>query len=325
MQPEPQARRRYCTVDVFSDRLFGGNPLAVVLDAAQLSTAQMQAIAAEFNYSETTFVLPPADPAHSAQVRIFTPRTEVPFAGHPNVGTAFVLARNLAAAGAAVPGQFLFEERAGVVPVRVLFDTDAAGKAGAVIGAELQSPQALTRSAPVPLEAAAACLSLPAAALRSAVHAPVVASVGLPFLVAEVTTRAALAEARPDAAAHARILPGLGTDAIYAYVRDQEDAASGAAVLHARMFAPLDGVPEDPATGSATAAALALLAELDPSADGERHWRVHQGDDMGRPSVLLGTTTRHQGRQQPVRLAGRCVPVLSGFIELGGAVAAGAA
>ena len=114
MQLEPQARRRYCTVDVFSDRLFGGNPLAVVLDAQQLSTAQMQAIAAEFNYSETTFVLPPADPAHSAQVRIFTPRTEVPFAGHPNVGTAFVLARSLAAAGAAVPGQFLFEERAGV-------------------------------------------------------------------------------------------------------------------------------------------------------------------------------------------------------------------
>ena len=107
--------------------------------------------------------------------------------------------------------------------------------------------------------------------------------------------------------------------AIYAYVRDQDDAASGAAVLHARMFAPLDGVPEDPATGSATAAALALLAELDPSADGERHWRVHQGDDMGRPSVLLGTTTRHQGRQQPVRLAGRCVPVLSGVIELTGA------
>jgi trans-2,3-dihydro-3-hydroxyanthranilate isomerase len=306
MQLEPQARRRYCTVDVFSDRQFGGNPLAVVLDAAQLSTAQMQAIAAEFNYSETTFVLPPADPAHAAQVRIFTPRTEVPFAGHPNVGTAFVLARNLAAAGAAVPGQFLF-------------DTGAAGQAGAVIGAELQSPQALTRSAPVSLEAAAACLSLPAAALRSAVHAPVVASVGLPFLVAEVTTRSALAEARPDAAAHARILPGLGVDGIYAYVRGQDDAASGAAVLHARMFAPLDGVPEDPATGSATAAALALLAELDPSTDSERRWRVHQGDDMGRPSVLLGTTTRCQGRQQPVRLAGRCVPVLSGVIKLTGA------
>jgi trans-2,3-dihydro-3-hydroxyanthranilate isomerase len=319
MQMEPQTRRRYCTVDVFSDRLFGGNPLAVVLDAAQLSTAQMQAIAAEFNYSETTFVLPPADPAHSAQVRIFTPRTEVPFAGHPNVGTAFVLARELAAAGSAVPAQFLFEERAGIVPVRVLFDTGTAGHAGAVIGAELQAPQPLTHSAPVPLEDAAACLSLPAAALSSAVHTPLVASVGLPFLVAEVHTRAALAEARPDAAAHERILPGLGADGIYAYVRYHDDAATGAAVLHARMFAPLDGVPEDPATGSATAATLALLAGLDPAADNERHWRVHQGDDMGRPSVLLGVTARRQGRQQPVRLAGRCVPVMSGVIELAGA------
>jgi len=313
---------RYCTVDVFSDRLFGGNPLAVVLDATQLSTAQMQAIAAEFNYAETTFVLPPADPAHSAQVRIFTPRSEMPFAGHPNVGTAFVLARNLAAAGAAVPDQFLFEERAGIVPVRVLFDTGAAGKAGAVVGAELQAPQGLTRGAPVPLEAAAACLSLPAAALRSAVHAPVVASVGLPFLVAELNTRAALAEARPDAAAHERILPELGVDGIYAYVRDRDHAGTEATVLHARMFAPLDGVPEDPATGSATAATIALLAELDPAADGERRWRVQQGDDMGRPSLLLGTTVKRAGRQQPVRLAGRCVPVMSGVIELAGAVAA---
>ena len=311
--------RRYCTVDVFSDRLFGGNPLAVVLDAAQLSTAQMQAIAAEFNYAETSFVLPPRDPAHSAWVRIFTPRSELPFAGHPNVGTAFVLARNLAAAGAAVPEQFLFEERAGIVPVRVLFDASASGKAGVVIGAELQAPQALTRSAPVPLEAAAACLSLPATALHSAAHAPLVASVGLPFLVAEVGTRAALAEARPDAAAHERILPALGVDGIYAYVRDRDDAATGATVLHARMFAPLDGVPEDPATGSATAAALALLAELDPAADAERRWRVQQGDDMGRPSVLLGLTLKRHGEQQPVRLGGRCVPVMSGTIDLAGA------
>lgn len=310
----PPARRRYCTVDVFSDRLFGGNPLAVVLDAAQLSTAQMQALAAEFNYAETSFVLPPHDPAHSAQVRIFTPRSEVPFAGHPNVGTAFVLARQLVASGAALPAQFLFEEGAGVVPVRVLHEQ------GLVVGAELQAPQALTRSAPVPLEAAAACLSLPAAALRSAVHAPLVASVGLPFLVAEVATRAVLAEARPDTAAHARILPDLGVDAIYAYVRDRDDD-DGVTILHARMFAPLDGIPEDPATGSATAATLALLAELDPAADAERRWRVHQGDDMGRPSVLLGTTTRRQGRQQPVRLAGRCVPVMSGVIELAGAAA----
>src|SRR6476660_8273937 len=102
--------RRYTTVDVFTDRMFGGNPLAVVLDAQGLSAAQMQSIAAEFNYAESTFVLPPRDPRHSAQVRIFTPRSEVPFAGHPNVGTAFVLARARAAAGEPLPERFEFEE-----------------------------------------------------------------------------------------------------------------------------------------------------------------------------------------------------------------------
>src|SRR6201990_93602 len=112
----PCMQRRYVTVDVFTDRTFGGNPLAVVLDAGGLSTAQMQAIATEFNYSETTFVLPPQDKAHDAQVRIFTVRSEIPFAGHPNVGTAFVLA----AQAAKPPARLLFEEQAGLVAVEVL-------------------------------------------------------------------------------------------------------------------------------------------------------------------------------------------------------------
>lgn len=305
-------QRRYCTVDVFTDRMFGGNPLAVVLDAGLLSKAQMQAIAAEFNYAETTFVLPPRDPAHSAQVRIFTPRSEVPFAGHPNVGTAFVLARELVAAGKPAPERFEFEEAAGIVPLRVLCED------GVVVGAELQAPEALARGAPVAPEAAAACLSLPAAELRSAVHAPLVVSVGLPFLVAELGTRDALRRAQPDAAAHEKFLPGLGIDAIFAYVRDRDDAG-GVRVLHARMFAPLDGIAEDPATGSATAAILALLTELDPAADIEVRWRIHQGDDMGRPSVLLGSTVKRAGRLEPVRLGGHCTPVMTGILTLAGA------
>ncbi len=123
--------RRYRTVDVFTERMFGGNPLAVVLDALELSGAQMQSIAAEFNYAESTFVLPARDPNHTAQVRIFTPRSEVPFAGHPNVGTAFVLAQLLAAEGKAIPERFEFEEGAGIVPVRILRDGNA------ITGAEL--------------------------------------------------------------------------------------------------------------------------------------------------------------------------------------------
>src|SRR5438445_9532980 len=128
-------QRRYITVDVFTDRAFGGNPLAVVLDAGGLSTAQMQAIATEFNYAETTFVLPPRDSAHDAQVRIFTVNREIPFAGHPNVGTAFVLATQ----AAKPPARLRFEEKAGVVPVEIL-----TGPAG-VVAAELTAPQPLKR------------------------------------------------------------------------------------------------------------------------------------------------------------------------------------
>ena len=304
-------KRRYTTVDVFTDRLFGGNPLAVVLDALELSTAQMQSIAAEFNYAETTFVLPPRDPAHSAQVRIFTPRSEVPFAGHPNVGTAYVLARALAAAGKAPPERFQFEEGAGIVPVRILLE----GKN--VVGAELTAPAPLTRGAQVDAGIAAACLSLPAAEIAVAVHAPQVASVGLPFLIAEVTTRAALARSRPDLAAHEKYLPGLaaGVDAIFAYVRAPDEGNTG--VLHARMYAPLDGIPEDPATGSATAALLALLTALAPGRDLDCRWRVHQGDEMGRPSVLLGSTVKRAGTVDSVRVGGRCVPVMQGTLDVG--------
>ena len=301
-------RRRYTTVDVFTDRQFGGNPLAVVLDALELSGAQMQSIAAEFNYAETTFVLPPRDANNTAQVRIFTPRSEVPFAGHPNVGTAFVLARELAAAGRPLPERFTFEEGAGPVPVRLLQQD------GRVIGAELQAPAALTRGAEVTAAEAAACLSLPAQEITSATHAPQVVSVGLPFLVAELSSREALSRSRPDLSAHEKLLPGIKTDAIFAYVRDANDG--DVRVLHARMYAPLDGIVEDPATGSATAATLALLTALDPAADLTCRWRVHQGDDMGRASTLLGSTAKRSGHVEYTRVGGRCAPVMQGTLDI---------
>ncbi len=301
-------RRRYLTVDVFTDHMFGGNPLAVVLDALELSTKQMQSIAAEFNYAETTFVLPPRDAAHTAQVRIFTPRSEVPFAGHPNVGTAFVLARERAAAGQKLPERFVFEEGAGLVPVRLLLE------AGRVMGAELQAPAALTRGAQVSAREAAACLSLAPEDIAHSAHAPQVVSVGLPFLVAEVTSRAALKRSRPDLAAHEKLLPGIGTDAIFAYVRASDEGPTR--VLHARMYAPLDGIVEDPATGSATASTLALLSELDPASEREFSWRVHQGDDMGRPSTLLGSTAKRGGKVEYARVGGRCAPVMQGTLDI---------
>jgi trans-2,3-dihydro-3-hydroxyanthranilate isomerase len=310
--------RRYVTTDVFTNQLFGGNPLATVLDAAGLSSAQMQAIAREFNYSETSFVLPAQDPAHTAQVRIFTPRVEVPFAGHPNVGTAFVLAQQQRRQGLTDVERFVFEEAAGLVPMTLLRER------GAVVGAELRAPEALTRRSVVAPAAAAACLSLPVSDLALARHAPQVVSVGLPFLVVELNSRAALGRARPDLAAHESLLPLDGADCVFAYVRAPDSAAHGGAdgadgaatVLHARMFAPLDGVPEDPATGSATAATIALLSALDDAARGERHWRVHQGVDMGRPSLLLGRTVRDTAGANAVHVGGHCVAVFAGSFEL---------
>ena len=182
-------QRRYVTVDVFTDRAFGGNPLAVVLDAGGLSAAQMQAIACEFNYAETTFVLPPGDAAHDAQVRIFTVRSEIPFAGHPNVGTAFVLATR----AAQPPERLLFEEKAGLVPVAIL------KQAREIVGAELTAPQPLQRLKSFSAAQAAACLSLSAADVRVDRHSPQIIWVGLPFLAVELGTREALRRARPDA------------------------------------------------------------------------------------------------------------------------------
>ncbi len=306
-------KRRYVTVDVFTDRMFGGNPLAVVLDAAGLSTREMQAVAREFNYSETTFVLPPETSANTAAVRIFTPRTEVPFAGHPNVGTAFVLALESpfgAAAAASAGGVFLFEEGAGLVALKLLREH------GDTVGAEVRAPEALSRRTSVPREAAAACLSLDAADIATHVHPPQVISVGLPFLCVEVSSRAALSRSKPDFGAHAGFLPLDGADAIFAYFRARdESSASGEAVLHARTFSPLDGVIEDPATGSACAAAIALLTSFSAEDSGEFAWRIHQGVDMGRPSLLLGRTTKIHGDVIGTHIGGRCVAVFEGSFD----------
>jgi trans-2,3-dihydro-3-hydroxyanthranilate isomerase len=300
-------QRRYITVDVFTDRAFGGNPLAVVLDAGGLSTAQMQAIAVEFNYSETTFVLPPRDAAHDAQVRIFTVTSEIPFAGHPNVGTAFVLATQ-----AAKPlARLKFEEGAGLTPVEILTG------GGRVVGAELTAPQALKKLTPFSAEQAAACISLTAADIRTDRHPPQIASVGLPFLVVEVASRDALRRARPDASAFARTFPCDGSDAVYFYTRDVPPAE--ACDLQARMFHPgSSGLSEDPATGSATVAAAALLADLASERDGELKLRIGQGVDMNRASLLLTRVVKQNGAIVSAHVGGGSVQMMEGTFRLAG-------
>lgn len=301
-------QRRYITVDVFTDRAFGGNPLGVVLDAEGLSTEQMQAIATEFNYSETTFVLPPQDKGNDAQVRIFTVRSEIPFAGHPNVGTAFVLASR----AAKPPAQLRFEEKAGLVPVAILSD------GGRVLGAELTAPQPLQRTNEVSAADAAACLSLSAADVKTDRHVPQVVSVGLPFVVVEIASREALRRARPDAAAFARTLAEIGRDVVYFYTSDVP-ASEQPLDLQARMFHPgASGLSEDPATGSATAACAALLADIDPARDGELRLRIGQGVDMGRPSLLLTRVRKQAGAIISVHVGGGCVKMMEGTLNVPG-------
>jgi trans-2,3-dihydro-3-hydroxyanthranilate isomerase len=301
-------QRRYITVDVFTDRAFGGNPLAVVLDAGGLSTEQMQAVATEFNYSETTFVLPPRDSANDAQVRIFTVNRELPFAGHPNVGTAFVLAT----LAEKPPARLLFEEGAGLVPVEIVTEQ------GKVVSTEFTAPQPLKRMSHLGVEQAAACLSLSAGDVRTDRHAPQVISVGLSFLAVEVASREALQRARPDAAAFAKTFPCDGSDAVYFYTRDVP-AGEKPCELQARMFHPaVSGLSEDPATGSATAACAALLADLDDIKDGELRLKIGQGVDMGRPSLLLTRVRKQNGAVASIHVGGSTVKMMEGTFWLEG-------
>jgi trans-2,3-dihydro-3-hydroxyanthranilate isomerase len=298
-------QRRYITVDVFTDRAFGGNPLAVVLEASGLSTEQMQAIATEFNYSETTFVLPPADGANDANVRIFTVRSELPFAGHPNVGTGFVLATQ----AAKTPARLKFEEKAGLVPIEILTAQ------GRVVGAEFAAPKGLAKGAVVDAREAAAILSLSASDIKTDRHPPLIASVGLPFLIVEIASRDAIKRATPDAAAFWKTFPAVGADAVYFYTRDVP-AAEQPLDLQARMFHPgAAGPSEDPATGSATGAAAALLGDLEPTRDGEVKLRIGQGFDMGRPSLLLTRVIKQNGAVVSTHVGGNCVQIMEGTLR----------
>lgn len=296
-------KRRYVIADVFTDKPFSGNPVAVVLDAGGLTTEQMQLLAVEFGYSETTFVLPPEDVSNTAQIRIFTPSREIPFAGHPNVGTAFVLANQATLNGRSLPEILLFEEAAGLVPVRLIKENKA------VTGAELLVPEALSCRSEVSPEKIAACLSLEASDIRTETHMPLVASVGLPFLVVELATREALRRCVPNLQGFRAVLPLDGAVSVYAYTLETDHEVQ--CDLQARMFTPR--MTEDPATGSATAAVTALLAQL--RNEKVLSLRVSQGVDMGRASMLY---SGYDGTSEipAVRVGGKTVIVMEGSFNL---------
>jgi trans-2,3-dihydro-3-hydroxyanthranilate isomerase len=297
----------FVTVDVFTTTKFGGNPLAVVLDARGLASAQMQAIAAEFNLAETTFVLPPRDPANTAQVRIFTPRAEMPFAGHPNVGTAFVLARLGECHGRRIDGDTLaFEEIAGLVRMTLL------KQGSAITGARLAAPQPLVIGDTVSCDIVAEACALAASDIETRHHQPCIASCGAPLVMAELKSREALATAQPRAEAFARHLPRDRVAGLHLYVHTSRDGVD----IQARMFAPTHGIAEDPATGAANVALIGLLAALAPASDLLLEKKIAQGVDMGRPSLLEASAEKRQGKVTATYIGGRCVSVMQGVFDL---------
>jgi trans-2,3-dihydro-3-hydroxyanthranilate isomerase len=298
-------RYRYFICDVFTETRFGGNPLAVLPEAGGIPDALMQRLAREFNFSETTFVLPP-ERGGTRRVRIFTPTKEIPFAGHPNVGTAFVLASAGDLGEIGDGREVVFEEGAGDVPVAVSWR-------GQGFFCELKAPERISTGKAATAEQIAAAVSLSPADVVSTTHPPQVASVGLPFTFAQLRDRAALGRARARVdGLEALAAAGINPD-VFVYVRD--GAGSDGFDVRARMFAPLDGVPEDPATGSANCALAGLLAKHDPRRSGDFAYRIAQGVEMGRPSVLEARARKENGEVVDVRIGGSSVMVSEGTIE----------
>lgn len=301
-------RYRYYICDVFTDTRFGGNQLAVLPEADGLTGAQMQQIAREFNFAETSFVFP-ATSGHTRRVRIFTPAREIPFAGHPNVGTAFVLATagELGKLGATTT--VTFEEGAGVVPLRI-------ERRGERLLCELTAPEPLSLGQTVSPQLVARAVSLAPEDLVTETHAPQVASVGLAFIMVELKHRAALKSARIDMAGFETLGAQDMTPDVHMYVRTRRKDGDDFDI-RARMFAPLDGIPEDPATGSANCALAAMLAHYDGSASGTYRFRISQGVELGRPSVLEARIEKRDGAVASAHMGGECVMVSEGWIEAG--------
>ena len=301
------AAYEYVTVDVFTDKGFGGNPLAVFPDASGLTDGQMQAIAAQLDLSETTFVLAPENPRNHARVRIFNRTSEMPFAGHPNVGTGYVLATM----AGDPPEHYTFEQMAGLVRVHILRDAG-----GEISGARVAAPRSLSLDIAVPVDVVAACAGLAETDIATRSHAPLVASVGTPFVIAEVASVAALSRAKPNIDAFRAALPGFADQTgrlalhLYAWVEGDERR------IRARMFAPLSGTFEDPATGSAAATLAALLTSLAPGDNLGLQYAIEQGVEMGRPSLIVASAVKTGEGPVSASVAGSCSPLVRGTMEV---------
>ncbi len=297
----------YYTLDVFTDKRFGGNPLAVVTNAQSLSTEQMQTIAREFNYSETTFILPPENSSNTANVRIFTPDQELGFAGHPNIGTAWVLADP--AFGKRSP--MVFEELAGLVQVDVSF-TDAKPDY-----AELTTPQTVMYGSELSSaehkQLLSEALSIAPGDLCTDNHYPRNASTGLEFHCVELNSLSALSRVSINQQKWQQYTKHSKCFAIHLYTRATERRDID---ICCRMFATLGNIREDPATGSANCALAGLLAHLDANHTGEYTYRIAQGVEMGRPSKLIARVKKTAGAITQIKIGGTAVPVMQGTLTV---------
>ena len=295
---------KYLTTDVFTNQRFGGNQLAVFPDAAGIDPALMPKIAREFNFSETTFVMPPDNPKHTRRVRIFTPGSELPFAGHPTVGTAFVLASTGDITLTGTETRIVFEEGVGPVPVTIRSTNGHAGFAQLSVA---QLPE-IGPPAPRASELAKA-LGLEDGEVLGGDWGPETVSCGVPFLFVPVKNRQTLGRARVRPDAFERVLDDYITSKVFLFCDEPERPGSQ---YRARMFAPGIGVPEDPATGSACAGFGGYLARRDARTDGTLRWVVEQGFEMGRPSILEVEADKQDGAITAVRVGGESVLVSRG-------------
>ena len=297
------------TLDVFTNRRFGGNPLAVVLDADHLSTEQMQTVTREFNLSETIFVMKPENPANTARVRIFFPGGEMPFAGHPTVGCAVLLAEMKYKAGCSFETEIRLEEGAGLVPVKV-------SRIGDCPRAQFTAPVVpFHADLPLPSVAdAARALNLSPDDIGFDGHGLASLEGGPRFFYVPVKSRAALEKSMViEPHWSALIRPMSGVDLAYVYTRGGDNPKSS---FRSRGFAPTGGVIEDPATGSATALLAAQLLKSESLKDGTHKWQLEQGYEMGRPSDLFLEADVKAGMLGAVRVAGQAVKVMQGTLEI---------
>lgn len=295
----------FYTVDVFSNKIFGGNPLAIFTNTDDISTDLMQSIASEVNYSETVFIQKPKNKDNTAKVKIFTPKNELPFAGHPNVGAGFLLScfPNL------IPGNYsknkmVFEEIAGLVNVIPQYN------GATVVGSKIEAPNKFHKLETVPTSAIQNCIETNEGSIVTSNDPPVVAGVGLDFVIAEVQNKEILNNARCNISAFSEADKNFsyGDDffSLMIYYRGNQQN------IFARVFAPLSGIVEDAATGSACGALGALLASQNSDRNNKYNYKIHQGEMIGRPSLINVSILKEKGQIKRTYISGECVLVSKG-------------